>query len=130
MLVIWSILVNILLVKFNWFLNSDCLHHRNLNISASWFWSNMDIRAGRSRELKRYNYVVRVFQDSPQKIHLKTRVRIRKWKHSLGGLSIVVCKCYTYWIGLLSTMIWSFSYYRIIVIARTKVTPYKHKKTP
>ena len=81
---IWSILVNILLVKFNCFLNSDCLRHRNLNISASRFWSNMDMRAGRSWELK-----IRISAHSfvrHNRCTWKTRVRTRKCRCSVGGL--------------------------------------------
>ena len=71
-------------IKFDWFSNSDCLHHRNLNISASWFWSNMDIRAGRSWELK-----IRISAHSSirhNRFTWKARVRIRKCKCSVGGL--------------------------------------------
>ena len=84
MLAIWSILVNVLLVKINWSLNSDCLQHRNLNISASWFWSNMDMRAGRSWELE-----IRISAHSfvrHDRCTWKTRVKTRKCKCSIGGL--------------------------------------------
>ena len=77
----------------------------------------MDTRVGRRKIC-----ISRVFWYSSQ--------RVRIWKSNIHqvvlrwSITIVMCKYYIHWsmsIGSLLTMIWTSSYYRIIVIARATV---------